>query len=145
MLSAPTAIACAPVARICRPRTTTNALCSYSFSAGEHGHHTMAGRKPERVFSGHAQNYQWRARYKNFDNRAMQTPFIVAGCGGYPLQHVDVADGQIIGDRTFNQSLQGYGYLPMEVTQNGSTPECGKPTPTWSRSADARWAWQGVR
>jgi hypothetical protein len=84
---------------------------------------TRAGVMPDIVLSGHAHNYQRHTRYKSFDNRAMQIPYIVAGCGGYPLQHVDAADGQTIGDRTFDKSLKGYGYLLIEVTPSALTVE----------------------
>jgi hypothetical protein len=89
---------------------------------------TTAGIMPDLVISGHAHNYQRHTRYRNFDNRAMQIPFVVAGCGGYPLQHVDVADGQTHGDRTFDKSLKDHGYLLIEATPSAVTVEMWQAT-----------------
>src|SRR5262249_44794705 len=80
-----------------------------------------AGVMPDLVLSGHAHNYQRHTRYRTFGDQRMQIPYVVAGCGGYPLQRVDSADGQTIGDRTFDKSLKGYGYLLIEVTPSAIT------------------------
>jgi hypothetical protein len=87
-----------------------------------------AGIMPDMVLCGHAHNYQRHTRYKSFNGRSMQIPYIVAGCGGYPLQRVAAADGQMIGDRTFDKSLKGYGYLLIEVTTSAITVEMWQPT-----------------
>jgi predicted phosphodiesterase len=89
---------------------------------------TDAKVMPDLVLSGHAHNYQRHTRYKNFESKAMQIPYIVAGCGGYPLQGVQLADGQTIGDRTFDKSLKGYGYLLIEVTPSAVTVEMWQAT-----------------
>lgn len=87
-----------------------------------------AGVMPDLVLSGHAHNYQRHTRYRSFGGRSMQIPFVVAGCGGYPLQRVADADGQTLGDRTFDKSLHGYGYLLVEVTPTAVTVEMWQAT-----------------
>jgi hypothetical protein len=46
----------------------------------------------------------------------MEIPFLVAGRGGHPAAAGDQAYGQVLGDRTFDKSLHGYGYLLVTVT-----------------------------
>jgi predicted phosphodiesterase len=75
-----------------------------------------AGVMPDAVLSGHAHNYQRHTRRISFRGRPMEIPFVVAGCGGHNAAAVGQAYGQVIGDRTFDKSLHGYGYLLVTVT-----------------------------
>ncbi|MES1243527.1 MAG: metallophosphoesterase [Acidobacteriota bacterium] len=70
-----------------------------------------AGVMPDAVLSGHSHNYQRHTRRISFEGRSMEIPFVVAGCGGHNDSSVDEAFGQVIGDRTFDRSLRGFGYL----------------------------------
>ena len=68
------------------------------------------------MISGHAHNYQRHTRRINFQGKPLEVPFIVAGTGGHNSATVSEAYGQVIGDRTFDKSLHGYGYLLVSVT-----------------------------
>jgi hypothetical protein len=76
----------------------------------------QAGIMPDAVLSGHAHNYQRHTRRISFKGKAMQIPFLVAGCGGHNDLPVKAATGQVIGDRTYDKSLRGYGYLMVTVS-----------------------------
>ena len=76
----------------------------------------QAGIMPDAVLSGHAHNYQRHTRRLTFKGKAMQIPFIVAGCGGHNDLPVAAAHGQVIGDRTYDKALRGYGYLMVTVS-----------------------------
>jgi hypothetical protein len=75
-----------------------------------------AGIMPDAVLSGHAHNYQRHTRRVNFQNRPMEIPFLVAGCGGHNDLSVGEAYGQVVGDHSFDKSLRGYGYLLVKVS-----------------------------
>jgi Calcineurin-like phosphoesterase len=75
-----------------------------------------SGVMPDAVLSGHAHNYQRHTRHINFKGKPMDIPFVVAGCGGHGSQAVEEAFGQVIGDRTYEKSRKGYGYLLVSVT-----------------------------
>jgi len=76
----------------------------------------QAGIMPDAVLSGHAHNYQRHTRRISFQGKAMQIPFIVAGCGGHNDLPVAVAHGQVVGDTTYDKALRGYGYLTVTVS-----------------------------
>jgi hypothetical protein len=80
-----------------------------------------AGLMPDAILSGHSHNYQRHTRHLNFQGRPIDVPFIVAGCGGHNGSTVAAAFGQVIGDRTYEKSLQGYGYLLVSVTADRLT------------------------
>lgn len=75
-----------------------------------------AGIMPDAVLSGHAHNYQRHTRRISFKGKPMQIPFLVAGCGGHNDLPVKAATGQVIGDRTYDKSLRGYGFLTVTVS-----------------------------
>jgi hypothetical protein len=70
---------------------------------------------PDAVLSGHAHNYQRHTRRMNFAGKPLEIPFVVAGCGGHNDLPVQEAFGQVIGDRTYDKALRGYGYLLLTV------------------------------
>lgn len=74
---------------------------------------TQAGLQPDAVISAHAHNYQRHTRRV----QDKEIPFVVAGCGGHNDAGVDPAEGQIIGDRSFDKSFRGFGYLMISATQ----------------------------
>lgn len=78
----------------------------------------QAGVMPDLFLSGHAHSYQHYNRELNFKGRAVQIPYIVAGCGGISDQAVPQATGQRTGDHVFVKSLKGYGYLLVEVSKS---------------------------
>jgi hypothetical protein len=75
----------------------------------------QANLLPDMYLSGHAHSYQRYTREPNFGGRAVQIPYIVAGTGGINDQAIKPANGAKTGDHTFVKSLQGYGYLLIEV------------------------------
>ncbi|HKU24452.1 MAG TPA: metallophosphoesterase, partial [Candidatus Sulfotelmatobacter sp.] len=70
---------------------------------------------PDMHLAGHAHSYQRYTRAMNFNGRALEIPYIVAGTGGINDQAIKPATGQKTGDHTFVKSLQGYGYLLIQV------------------------------
>jgi hypothetical protein len=76
----------------------------------------QAGVMPDLFLSGHAHSYQRYTREVNFNGRALQIPYIVAGIGGINDQAIITATGQKTGDHTFEKSMKGYGYLLVEAT-----------------------------
>jgi predicted phosphodiesterase len=75
-----------------------------------------AGIMPDVLLSGHAHNYQRHTRRIAFNGKAIQIPFIVAGCGGHNDLPVAAAHGQVIGDRTYDKALRGYGFLDVTAS-----------------------------
>lgn len=78
---------------------------------------TQAGILPDLYLSGHAHSYQRYTRETGPGGR-VQIPYIVAGTGGINDQAIEAATGQKTGDHVFVKSLQGYGYLLVEVASN---------------------------
>jgi len=74
-----------------------------------------AGVMPDAILSGHAHNYQRHTRRLNFAGRPMEIPFVVAGCGGHNDLAPTPANGQVMGDHSYDRSLRGYGYLVVTV------------------------------
>ncbi|MFL5742606.1 MAG: metallophosphoesterase family protein [Flavisolibacter sp.] len=72
---------------------------------------------PDVVLAAHAHSYQRYTRYLSFKGKDMQIPFLVVGAGGRGIQKVDVANGQRMGDHTYDKSLAGFGYLAVTVSQ----------------------------
>ena len=70
---------------------------------------------PDLYLAGHAHSYQRYTRELTFNGRALQIPYIVAGTGGINDQAIKPATGQKTGDHVFVKSLQGYGYLLIQV------------------------------
>jgi hypothetical protein len=75
----------------------------------------QAGIMPDLYLSGHAHSYQYYLR-EPASHQGLQIPYIVAGTGGIDNQAIATATGQKDGDHTFMKSLQGYGYLLVEVS-----------------------------
>lgn len=74
----------------------------------------QAGIMPDLYLSGHAHSYQYYLR-EPASQPGLQIPYIVAGTGGINDQAIATATGQKTGDHTFLKSLQGYGYLLVQV------------------------------
>jgi hypothetical protein len=74
----------------------------------------QAGILPDVHLSGHAHSYQYYLR-EPASHPGLQIPYIVAGTGGINDQAIATATGLKEGDHTFVKSLQGYGYLLVEV------------------------------
>ena len=74
----------------------------------------QAGIMPDLYLSGHAHSYQYYLR-EPASHAGLQIPYIVAGTGGINDQAIATATGQKTGDHTFLKSLQGYGYLLVQV------------------------------
>lgn len=72
---------------------------------------TQAKLMPDMYLSGHAHSYQRYTRELNFNGKALQIPYIVAGTGGINDQTIVAGNGVKTGDHIFVKSLQGYGYL----------------------------------
>jgi hypothetical protein len=70
---------------------------------------------PDAILSGHAHNYQRYTRRTNLVGPPMEIPYIVAGCGGHNALPVPAANGQILGDHSYDAALRGYGYLIVTV------------------------------
>ena len=75
-----------------------------------------AGVMPDAILSGHAHNYQRHTRRLNFAGRPVEIPFVVAGCGGHNDLSPAPANGQVIGDHSYDRALRGYGYLDLTAT-----------------------------
>jgi hypothetical protein len=73
----------------------------------------QAGLQPDAVISGHAHNYQRHTRRVH----GKKIPFVVAGCGGHNDAKVDPADGQLVGDHSFDKSFKGFGYLTITASR----------------------------
>lgn len=76
---------------------------------------TQARIMPDLYLSGHAHSYQRYTRELNFNGKALQIPYIVAGTGGINDQAIVAANGAKSGDHIFVKSLQGYGYLLIKA------------------------------
>jgi len=76
---------------------------------------TQARLMPDLYLSGHAHSYQRYTRELNFNGKALQIPYIVAGTGGINDQAIVAANGAKTGDHIFVKSLQGYGYLLIKA------------------------------
>lgn len=74
----------------------------------------QAGIMPDLYLSGHAHSYQYYMREPT-SHPGLQIPYIVAGTGGINDQAIATASGAKMGDHTFLKSLQGYGYLLVQV------------------------------
>ena len=74
----------------------------------------QAGIMPDLYLSGHAHSYQYYLR-EPASQPGLEIPYIVAGTGGINDQKIAAATGQKTGDHTFLKSLQGYGYLLVQV------------------------------
>lgn len=90
----------------------------------------QAGIMPDLHLSGHAHSYQRYTRELSFNGRALQIPYIVAGTGGINDQAIVAAHGQKTGDHIFVKSLQGYGYLLVEVSAKTLTVTMFQVDPT---------------
>ena len=84
---------------------------------------TQAKLMPDMYLSGHAHSYQRYTRELNFNGRALQIAYLVAGTGGINDQAIVAGNGAKTGDHIFMKSLQGYGYLLIEAKADarGST------------------------
>ena len=79
----------------------------------------QAGLLPDAVMAAHAHNYQHFTRYTTVNNQNILTPYFVVGTGGRGIVNVPHANGERIGDHSFESSLMGYGYLTVSAsTQN---------------------------
>ena len=79
----------------------------------------QAGLLPDAVMAAHAHNYQRFTRYTTVNNQNILTPYFVVGTGGRGIVNVPQANGERIGDHSFESSLMGYGYLTVSAsTQN---------------------------
>ncbi len=76
---------------------------------------TQAKLMPDMYLSGHAHSYQRYTRELNFNGKAMQIPYIVAGTGGINDQAIVPGNGVQTGDHIFVKSLKGYGYLLIDA------------------------------
>lgn len=70
---------------------------------------------PDLFLAAHAHSYQRYTREVTFNGKALQIPYLVAGMGGINDQAIKPASGQKTGDHVFEKSLQGYGYLLIQV------------------------------
>ena len=77
---------------------------------------TQAKLMPDMHLSGHAHSYQRYTRELNFNGKALQIAYLVAGTGGINDQAIVAGSGVKTGDHIFVKSLQGYGYLLIEAT-----------------------------
>ncbi len=75
---------------------------------------------PDMYLAGHAHSYQRYTRELTFHAKALQIPYIVAGTGGINDQAIAAATGAKTGDHIFVKSLQGYGYLLIQVQGDAS-------------------------
>ncbi len=96
------------------------------FTAGGHSPSTLmladiddacrqAKLMPDMYLSGHAHSYQRYTRELNFNGKALQIAYLVAGTGGINDQAIVAGNGVKTGDHIFVKSLQGYGYLLIEA------------------------------
>jgi len=74
----------------------------------------QAGVMPDIYLSGHAHSYQRYTR-EPASHPGLQIPYIVAGTGGINDQAIIAATGAKTGETIFVKSLQGYGYLLLQV------------------------------
>ncbi len=84
---------------------------------------TQAKLMPDMYLSGHAHSYQRYTRELNFNGKALQITYIVAGTGGINDQAIVPGNGVKTGDHIFVKSLKGYGYLLIDAQADphGST------------------------
>jgi len=75
-----------------------------------------AGAVPHAMLAGHSHNYQRYTRTTTLAGKAVQIPYIVAGCGGHIDSPVHDAHGQKIGEAEFEKSMKGFGYLLLTAT-----------------------------
>jgi hypothetical protein len=76
-----------------------------------------SGIMPDVVLAGHAHNYQRYTRFVQFNNQALEIPFVVCGCGGRVAQPVKEATGIRTGDHRYDKSYKGYGYLKIKAEE----------------------------
>lgn len=74
----------------------------------------QAGIMPDLYLSGHAHSYQYYLR-QPASQAGLQIPYIVAGTGGINDQAIATPTVKPIGDHAFLKSMQGYGYLLVQV------------------------------
>jgi 3',5'-cyclic AMP phosphodiesterase CpdA len=79
------------------------------------------GCYPHAILSGHAHNYQ---RFTRLSNAGIQTPYIVAGCGGHNISQLKPSKGggmvrtplKLSPELTMDKYIADYGYLRIIVT-----------------------------
>jgi predicted phosphodiesterase len=76
---------------------------------------------PDVVISGHSHNYQRFTRYVSVNGIDKHIPYFVVGCSGHGVQHVAHADGSKVDDHVFESSLEGYGFLTVNVDKTKIT------------------------
>jgi hypothetical protein len=76
---------------------------------------TQARIMPDMFLSGHAHSYQRYTRELNFNGKALQIAYLVAGVGGINDQAIVPGNGVKTGDHIFVKSLKGYGYLLIDA------------------------------
>jgi hypothetical protein len=96
-----------------------------------------AGVAPDAILSGHAHNYQRHTRRITLNRQTLETPYLVAGCGGHNDSSVDPANGQRIGDHTFDSSMKGFGYLNVKASASQLSIEMREVPRTGSKPFDA--------
>ncbi len=80
----------------------------------------QGGVMPDMYLSGHAHSYQRYTR-EPASHAGLQIPYLVAGTGGINDQAIVPATGAKTGETIFVKSLQGYGYLLVQVaTKSGA-------------------------
>jgi hypothetical protein len=79
---------------------------------------TQAKLMPDMYLAGHAHSYQRYTREMNFNGKALQIPYIVAGTGGINDQAILPGNGVKTGDHIFVKSLKGYGYLLIHAQED---------------------------
>lgn len=77
---------------------------------------STAGLLPDAVLAAHSHNYQRFTRFQTLGKQSCAIPYYVVGTGGRGTIPVSKADGKKTGDRSFDASFMGYGYLSVTVT-----------------------------
>lgn len=95
-----------------------------------------AGLMPDAVVSGHAHNYQRHTRRINPLGKPLEIPYVVAGSGGYGLQVVQDAYGQVDGETTFDKAIKTYGYLVITASPQKLTIDFWDVTANLKQPAD---------
>lgn len=78
---------------------------------------TTSGVMPDAILSAHAHNYQRFTWYRSFGGKDMQIPVFVVGTGGRNVTAIKKADGVRQGEKSFDSSLKGYGFLTVEASR----------------------------
>ena len=91
---------------------------------------------PHAMLAGHSHNYQRYTRTTGLGTGNVKIPYIVAGCGGHAESSVVAANKQQMGERVFEKSMQGYGYLMMTVNPRQLVIEMFETTVGTKRSFD---------